>query len=61
MRKVFKDVLVVVKETPYEQYLQLKAQGRAPVALRFVLVHGFISIEFDQCLHSDMILRLMLL
>ena len=35
MIKAFQNVLVVVKQTPYEQYLQLKAQGRAPVALRW--------------------------
>ena len=31
----FKNVLVTVKQTPYEQYLQNKAQGIAPVALRW--------------------------
>jgi NAD+ kinase len=35
MIKAFKNVLIVVKQTPYEQYLQLKAQGKAPVALRW--------------------------
>lgn len=35
MLKAFNNILVVVKQTPYEQYLQLKAQGRAPVALRW--------------------------
>ncbi len=35
MRKAFKNVLVVVKQTPYEQYMQLKNQGKAPVALRW--------------------------
>lgn len=33
--KAFRNILVVVKQTPYEQYLQLKSQGRAPVALRW--------------------------
>ena len=33
--KGFRNILVVVKQTPYEQYLQLKAQGKAPVALRW--------------------------
>ena len=28
MKKFFKKILVVVKQTPYEQYLQLKAQGK---------------------------------
>jgi NAD+ kinase len=35
MLKAYKNILVVVKQTPYEQYLQLKAQGKAPVALRW--------------------------
>ena len=35
MRRAFNKILVVVKQTPYEQYLQLKAQGKAPVALRW--------------------------
>lgn len=35
MRISFKNVLVVVKQTPYEQYMQLKNQGKAPVALRW--------------------------
>ena len=33
--KAFKNILVVIKQTPYEQYLQLRAQGKAPVALRW--------------------------
>ena len=35
LSKAFKNILVVVKQTPYEQYLQLRAQGKAPVALRW--------------------------
>jgi NAD+ kinase len=35
MLKKFSNVLVVVKQTPYEQYMRLKAQGKAPVALRW--------------------------
>lgn len=35
MIKAYRNILVVVKQTPYEQYLQLKAQGKAPVALRW--------------------------
>ena len=31
----FKNILVVVKQTPYESYTQLRAQGKAPVALRW--------------------------
>lgn len=33
--KAFNNVLLVIKQTPYEQYLQLKNQGKAPVALRW--------------------------
>jgi len=33
--KAFNNILIVVKQTPYQQYLQLKAQGKAPVALRW--------------------------
>jgi NAD+ kinase len=35
MKKAYKDILVVVKQTPYEFYMQLKSQGKAPVALRW--------------------------
>jgi NAD+ kinase len=35
MIRAFNNVLVVIKQTPYEQYVQLKNQGRAPVALRW--------------------------
>jgi NAD+ kinase len=35
MLRAFNNILVVVKQTPYESYLQLKAQGKAPVALRW--------------------------
>lgn len=35
LTKAFRNILVVVKQTPYETYLQLKAQGKAPVALRW--------------------------
>lgn len=35
MLKAFNNILVVVKQTPYETYRQLKAQGKAPVALRW--------------------------
>lgn len=31
----FKSILVVVKQTPFEFYTQLKSQGKAPVALRW--------------------------
>jgi NAD+ kinase len=35
MIRAFNNVLLVIKQTPYEHYLQLKNQGRAPVALRW--------------------------
>jgi NAD+ kinase len=35
MLKAFNNILIVVKQTPYETYMQLKAQGKAPVALRW--------------------------
>ena len=33
--KKFRNILVVVKQTPFEQYTLLKNQGKAPVALRW--------------------------
>ena len=35
MLKAYHKILVVVKQTPFESYQQLKAQGKAPVALRW--------------------------
>lgn len=35
MVTAFRRILVVVKQTPYESYMRLKAQGKAPVALRW--------------------------
>jgi NAD+ kinase len=35
MIRAFNNVLLVIKQTPYEQYVQLKNQGKAPVALRW--------------------------
>jgi NAD kinase len=35
MIKAFKNILVVVKQTPFEYYNQQRAQGIAPVALRW--------------------------
>jgi NAD+ kinase len=40
MIKAFQNVLVVVKQTPYEQYVRLKNQGKAPVALRWERLHN---------------------
>lgn len=34
-RLAYKNVLVIVKQTPYEHYMQLKNQGKAPIALRW--------------------------
>ncbi len=31
----FRRLLLVVKHTPYEMYLQMKSQGKAPLALRW--------------------------
>lgn len=47
-KKAFSNILVVVKQTPYEQYLQLKAQGRAPVALRWERLKNRYSVH-RQC------------
>jgi len=33
--RFYSNILVIVKQTPYEQYLQSKVQGKAPVALRW--------------------------
>lgn len=35
MIKAFNNVLLVVKQTPYDTYMQLKNQGKAPLALRW--------------------------
>jgi hypothetical protein len=35
VRLGFRKLLVVVKHTPFEMYSQLKAQGKAPLALRW--------------------------
>jgi NAD+ kinase len=45
MQKAFKNILVVVKQTPYEQYLQLKNQGLAPVALRWARLKNRYDIH----------------
>lgn len=47
-KKAFSNILVVVKQTPYEQYLQLKAQGKAPVALRWERLKNRYSVH-RQC------------
>jgi NAD+ kinase len=38
MKKSFNNVLIVVKHTAYESALQLKAQGQAPIALRWAQI-----------------------
>jgi NAD+ kinase len=48
MKKAFSNILVVVKQTPYEQYLQLKAQGKAPVALRWERLRNRFEVH-RQC------------
>lgn len=35
MLKAYRNILIVVKQSAYEQYQQLKAQGKAPLALRW--------------------------
>ena len=35
MSRVFKNIIVVVKQTPYEHYSNMRTQGTAPVALRW--------------------------
>lgn len=51
MIKAYKNILVVVKQTPYEQYLQLKAQGKAPVALRWERLKNRFTTH-RQCVDS---------
>ena len=51
MKKAFNNILVVVKQTPYEQYLQLKAQGKAPVALRWERLKNRYSVH-RKCVDS---------
>ena len=48
MRKAYHNILVVVKQTAYEQYLQLKAQGKAPVAVRWERLRNRYSVH-KQC------------
>jgi hypothetical protein len=43
LSKAFSNILVVVvKQTPYEQYLQLKAQGKAPGNFFHVIISTII-------------------
>ena len=51
MSKSIKNILVVVKQTPYEQYLQLKNQGIAPVALRWARLKNRYEIH-RQCVEK---------
>eukprot|EP01041_Mallomonas_annulata_P014706 gene14706-31270_t len=51
MKKPYRNILVVVKQTPYEQYLQLKAQGKAPVALRWERLKNRYE-QHKQCVDS---------
>jgi NAD+ kinase len=43
--RAFRNIMVVVKQTPYEQYLQLKNQGKAPVALRWARLKNRYDIH----------------
>eukprot|EP01039_Chlorochromonas_danica_P003181 gene3181-3483_t len=51
MLKAFKNILVVVKQTPYETYRQLKAQGKAPVALRWERLANRYQVH-TQCVEN---------
>lgn len=51
MIKAFNNILLVVKQTPYEQYLQLKNQGKAPVALRWERLKNRFEVH-SQCVNS---------
>ncbi|CAM9934012.1 unnamed protein product [Phaeothamnion confervicola] len=51
MRVPFRRILVVVKHTPYEQYVQLKAQGKAPLALRWERLKNRFMIH-RECVNS---------
>ena len=51
MRSVFKNILVVVKQTPYEHYLQLRAQGLSPVALRWERLKNRFEVH-RQCVDN---------
>jgi len=51
MRKAFNNVLIVVKHTAYESALQLKAQGNAPVALRWAQIKERHDVH-SQCVQS---------
>ena len=49
--RFYSNILVVVKQTPYEQYLQSKAQGKAPVALRWDRLKNRYEVH-RQCVES---------
>ncbi len=51
MMKAFSNVLMVVKQTPYEQYMQLKNQGKAPVALRWERLLNRYNTH-QKCVHD---------
>ena len=57
MRPLFRNVLIVVKQTPYESNLQLKAQGLAPAALRWDILKNRYE-EHKACVANvDRIMR----
>ena len=53
----FRNALVVVKQTPYESYLQLKAQGKAPAALKWEVLRSRYDTHRSCVDHVDNILR----
>ena len=47
----FRNALVVVKQTPYESYLQLKAQGKAPDQ---EFIHSTLGVSYLTLFVNDM-------
>jgi NAD+ kinase len=51
MRIAYRNILVVVKQTPYEYYSQMRAQGIAPIALRWERLKNRYDIH-RQCVDN---------
>jgi NAD kinase len=51
MSRSFRNILVVVKQTPYETYMQMKSQGKAPVALRWERLQNRYNVH-RQCVDA---------
>lgn len=51
MLRAFNSILVVVKQTPYEHYSQMRAQGIAPVALRWERLQNRYEVH-RQCVEA---------